>query len=388
MRDQGDDSYEELRKKILGLGDSSFRKTYYPALRHKQMELERFRIILDNVTDIVFLISYPEGIIVDFNIRAAEKLGFLPEDVVGHEITGFLFDDSDKSVSIDSMKNRAERMLIRGKIACKSGGIIPVEADISFSKYRDEVYCAVVCRDISERILMEGLISESEMQYRTTIEAITDGILVVNSSGISAIYNRAFKEQYVRLTGQSLSSKIDVREFFKKIGLLDEEDIEEFVNSDGYVERIGKIILDQKIAVFKIKKMPINHEFRKDQSVFILSDITQKTVIDEIRRDVFFQLNRNMEQFAILNDHIRNPLQALSGIIELKDPQLGDEIRPLIDEINMIVRKLDIGWLESEKVRSMIKRHYGVSVLDKDEMGNAAQYLKELGYEDKEIINN
>ena len=28
----------------------------------------------------------------------------------------------------------------------------------------------------------------------------------------------------------------------------------------------------------------------------------------------------------------------------------------------------------------MIKKHYGVSVLDKDEIGNAVQYLKEFAY--------
>jgi len=346
------------------------------------MELERFRIILDNINDIVFLISYPEGIIVDFNIRAAEKLGFRPEEVVGLEITGFLFDDSGKPVSLNVMKDRAERILIRGEIACKSEGKMPVEADLSFAKYGGETYCAVVCRDISDRIRMEKLISESEMQYRTTIEAITDGIIVVSSSGRSVICNKAFKEHYLRLTGKEISSKIDAREFFENVGLLKGEETEEFMNSDGFEERIGKVLLGDKIAVFKIKKMPITHEFRQEQSVFVLSDITRSTVLDEIRREVFCQLNRNMEQFAILNDEIRNPLQVLSGIVELKDPRLADEIRPLVEEINMIVRKLDMGWLESEKVRSMIARHYGVSVLDKDEMGDAVQYLKEFGSDD------
>lgn len=388
MTDQENEPYEELRKKILGLGDSSFRKTYYPLLRHKQMELERFRIILDNISDIVFLISYPEGIIVDFNIRAAEKLGFRPDEVIGLEVTGFLFDDSGKPVSLDAMKDRAERVLIRGELACKPEGKIPVEADLSFAKYGDETYCAVVCRDISDRIRMEKLISESEMQYRTTIEAITDGILVVSSSGRSVIFNKAFKEQYLRFTGEEITSKIDARDFFEKIGLFEGEETEVFMNSDAFEERIGKVLLGDKIAVFKIKKMPITHEFRQEQSVFVLSDITRSTVLDEIRRDVFCQLNRNMEQFAILNDEIRNPLQVLSGIIELKDPRLADEIRPFVDEINLIVRKLDIGWLESEKVRSMIERHYGVSVLDKEEMGNAVQYLREFGHDEGEFIDH
>ena len=108
MNDPEKDPYDDLRKKILGLGDSSFRKTYYPVLRHKQMELERFRIILDHVNDMVFLISFPEEKIVDFNTRAAEKMGFRPEEMVGKDIGGFLFDDSGRPVSLHAMKEKAE----------------------------------------------------------------------------------------------------------------------------------------------------------------------------------------------------------------------------------------------------------------------------------------
>jgi PAS domain-containing protein len=37
------DNWEELRPKILGLGDSSVRKTHYPSLRQRLAELERLR---------------------------------------------------------------------------------------------------------------------------------------------------------------------------------------------------------------------------------------------------------------------------------------------------------------------------------------------------------
>lgn len=386
MNDPEYDSYDDLRKKILGLGDSSFRKTYYPVLRHKQMELERFRIILDHINDIVFLISYPGCLIVDFNIRAAEKMGFRPEEIIGSDIAGFLFDDSGKPVSLNAMKDKADRVLIRGEVECRQGGRIPVEADLSFTDYGDETYCAVICRDISERIQMEKMLFESESQYRTTIEAITDGILVVNSSGRSVICNRAFKDQYLRFAGRVFSSKINAKDFFKKIGLFDEDELDPFMNSDGFEEKTGKIILGDKMAVLKIRKMPLVHEFRHGLSVLVLSDITQGSVLDEIRRDVFYQLSHNMEQFAILNDEIRNPLQALLGTIELKNPLLADEIQPFINEINLIVRRLDMGWLESGKVRTMIKKHYGVSVLDKDEIGDAVLYLKEFGNDEGKFI--
>ncbi len=37
------DNWEELRRKVLGLGDSSFHKTHYPSLRQRLAEVEQFR---------------------------------------------------------------------------------------------------------------------------------------------------------------------------------------------------------------------------------------------------------------------------------------------------------------------------------------------------------
>src|SRR5260370_1817763 len=37
------DNWEELRLKVLGLGDSSVRKTHYPSLRKRLAELEQIR---------------------------------------------------------------------------------------------------------------------------------------------------------------------------------------------------------------------------------------------------------------------------------------------------------------------------------------------------------
>jgi len=53
----------------------------------------------------------------------------------------------------------------------------------------------------------------------------------------------------------------------------------------------------------------------------------------------------------------------------------------------MIVRRLDVGWLESEKVRSMINKHYGVSVLEKEEMKDAVQYIKEFDNSSGDAVN-
>ena len=47
------DDWDERKDRIIGLGERSFRKSYYPQLRQNLDRLERFRTLLDRTTDYV-----------------------------------------------------------------------------------------------------------------------------------------------------------------------------------------------------------------------------------------------------------------------------------------------------------------------------------------------
>jgi CheY-like chemotaxis protein len=84
----------------------------------------------------------------------------------------------------------------------------------------------------------------------------------------------------------------------------------------------------------------------------------RKHLEDELKKVGVTQIEQNMEQFQILNDQIRNPLQVLMFYLEIS----GGEFRPKIEEqiryIDNLVTKLDKGWVESTKVRSFLLKHY------------------------------
>jgi len=88
-------------------------------------------------------------------------------------------------------------------------------------------------------------------------------------------------------------------------------------------------------------------------------DVTDmKHVEERIKREGLSQIEQNMEQFLILNDQIRNPLQVIGGYADLSDNPFRDRIGEQIRIINDLVTRLDKGWIESEKVRSFLLRHY------------------------------
>jgi uncharacterized protein (UPF0297 family) len=70
------------------------------------------------------------------------------------------------------------------------------------------------------------------------------------------------------------------------------------------------------------------------------------------------RIEQNMEQFQILNDQIRNPLQAILGYLQIGDPVYLPKTIQRVQEIDNLVTRLDKGWVESEKVRSFLLRHY------------------------------
>ncbi len=77
-----------------------------------------------------------------------------------------------------------------------------------------------------------------------------------------------------------------------------------------------------------------------------------------MRRQAFKQIERNIEQFAVLGDHIRQPLQVTLGRAELLDDEGAAEvIREQVWRINNYIKQLDQGWVESRKIREYLQRH-------------------------------
>ena len=83
-----------------------------------------------------------------------------------------------------------------------------------------------------------------------------------------------------------------------------------------------------------------------------------KRLEEQLKKEGVMQIEQNMEQFQILNDQIRNPLQAIMGYVSLDCVRYQENIMKQIGVIDDLVSRLDRGWVESEKVRKFLLRHY------------------------------
>ncbi|UFS68603.1 response regulator [Geomonas sp. RF6] len=100
-RRSDDKEWDELRNRIIGLGDQSSHKTYYSELKARLRELEAARrsladtnaslqAVMDASTEVAIVATAPDGIITLFNRGAEILLGYRAEEVVGQQ-TPLLF---------------------------------------------------------------------------------------------------------------------------------------------------------------------------------------------------------------------------------------------------------------------------------------------------------
>lgn len=158
--------YDDLRDKIIGLGESSIQKSYYPELQKRLGELERFRALLDQSNDPIFLLKIPSGHFTDVNKSASELFGYSNSKML--------------QMSIEQLVNKEEMVKIQGifdilienkeSTAKKTfpsifntfdGHRIPVEIGASIVNFSNEHYIVMVVRDITERKQAEDKIKSS-----------------------------------------------------------------------------------------------------------------------------------------------------------------------------------------------------------------------------------
>jgi PAS domain S-box-containing protein len=81
--------------------------------------------------------------------------------------------------------------------------------------------------------------------------------------------------------------------------------------------------------------------------------------LEKAKLKAFEQKEKNIENYAIIVDQIRNPLNNIIGLVEMyiDDEKLIEKILSEAEKINGLIKRLDEGWLESEEVRNFLKKY-------------------------------
>jgi PAS domain S-box-containing protein len=244
--------WEIQRNKIIGLGETSIRKSYYPELRQRIYELERknqelqaayeqltandeelrqqidetsakerelreseemFRSLVHESSDGIALLD-EGGFIIEWNDAMVAISGISREDALGSEHAGLM-------ISLMIPKRRTTDRIVRFRDAIDTARLTgkspyfskPVEAEFLTRDGQVRIIQQItfpiptargfrigtIARDITKQRQAEERIRDSEERYRSLVDITDTGYLVLDNHGLVVDAN----DVYVRLTGRS-----------------------------------------------------------------------------------------------------------------------------------------------------------------------------------------
>jgi len=166
------------------------------ARKRAEDELRRFRLALDNSADIILLIDRASLLHVDVNATACRLLGYSREELLAMGPADIL------PVTREELGRTYDQLIADASVAsgmtsyykCKDGSRLPFESTRHVLRSGERWLIAAISRDISERMLAEKALRESESLFRDTFELAGAGIAHVGLDGRFLRVNRRLCE--------------------------------------------------------------------------------------------------------------------------------------------------------------------------------------------------
>jgi PAS domain S-box-containing protein len=200
-----DERWELYRKKIIGLGEASMKKSYYPELQLKIEALEgsqgNLQSIFNSISDGIIVHS-EKGKILSLNKRAKELFNIEEKDLA--RVNFFkLCGDEDIRGNLSSIWQK----VLKGRSLAidweikhkKTRGVTVVQVIFNRIVWNNQKSLVAVIRDITEQKLYEQQLIEareraerSEELYRSIVDLSPEGIMTMSLTGIILTVNKSF----------------------------------------------------------------------------------------------------------------------------------------------------------------------------------------------------
>jgi PAS domain S-box-containing protein len=209
-------------------------------------------------------------------------------------------------------------------------------------------------------------LQKSEAKYRGIFNNSEAGTGLIDAIGLSHVeVNQRFasilgysREEIYQLKFSDLWVDASERDLF--FAWLNKEGV------DNFEARFFSKTQELRWVLLAAGMLPDN------QFVCTMVDITQRKEMEEAHKTALRQIEKNIEQFAILGDHIRNPLTVIVGLTCMFAEDIAQKVLAQAREIDRIITEIDRGWIESDKVRKIIRKYYGIGSLDEEKTDYSA----------------
>src|SRR5271157_3450412 len=320
-------TYKGRKSALIVAKDITESKQAHSALRESQAELKD---VIDSAMDAIILVDDHQRVVL-FNPAAEKIFQYSAAEVVGKSLGSLIPQPFRKTHHDQVLKfgksgtTRRSALHMGWVFGLRADGTkFPAEVAISAVKLSGKKFYTAILRDISERIRAEGILRESESQYKLLFESAPVGIGLTDSSGRFLNFNDAIlkpggyhREDVTKIGNVNFlyadpAQRKRVLSLFRKQGYVSNYEVK-FKRKDGSIYE----------ALLSLSKINING---KPCMQAIVEDITQRKRAEELLRLQVerFQVALGAIDIAVFNQDKRLRYTWIS------QPQLGYQAEQVI----------------------------------------------------------
>jgi PAS domain S-box-containing protein len=196
------------RDKLIGLGESSISKSYYPELQARLDELVRFRALMDQSRDVFLLVEPASAVIEDVIGASRDVLGLQPGELLGRSLLDVLGSCETRQLSTALGGGSEASTLEACFLHPGTRKQVPLEMTVQVASGPGRPQAVVVARDVSERKRAEEALRKAEERYRSIFENAAEGVFQSTPEGRFLAVNPAMAEKLGYDSPEQLVSEI------------------------------------------------------------------------------------------------------------------------------------------------------------------------------------
>ncbi|MCE1190299.1 MAG: PAS domain S-box protein [Ignavibacteria bacterium] len=187
------ENWQDLRNKIIGFGELSTRKNYYPELQKKLDESERFKKLLEEIDYGIIQVEQKTGTIKEINSAAAVIFRRSVEELSGSDIRDSLPDELQLPVQdLLGLSGKINNYIVESTIDAGKQSKVCYEWSLQIVHFSGEAYLVIVIKDRTSQKRAEEQLRANATWLTILFERSPIGILVTNKQRIIIDTNPSF----------------------------------------------------------------------------------------------------------------------------------------------------------------------------------------------------
>jgi two-component system, sensor histidine kinase PdtaS len=174
-RDNPASEREALRDKIIGLGEQSFRKSYFPQLQTQLNRLEQFRYLLNHSRDGILLVDCDSSEVLDANLTASQMFDMDPEALVAMRFDDLFHGDvraKMQTILNDPGSPTGDAHIVEMSRMGADDRELVFEFTVSIITLQEKRFLVVVARDVTQQKLQEAKLRASLTEKEALLKEI------------------------------------------------------------------------------------------------------------------------------------------------------------------------------------------------------------------------